>query len=180
MDSYKKAMIELDHEMNRQVDMILPAAAIALRREWKWSSAKIKGILEETHKVWKECASSNQISMLEMLENETGIEMRAPGVNKSWHDLPYLNAKLDSKLITKEQWTYMRQQQKKWMGCLVEASVFLALHRKYGFGFERISRLRNQIEDIRFQYDLSPKKLLEACAKETKVRLVEGIAQEVA
>ena len=177
MDALRKAEIELDKEMYKQVDMIYSAAAIAFARYWNdgWGPKRITALFEKTLEAWNECGDSNEISMLQMLEDETGIEVKIRETDKSWHDLAFLNAKIKMDRMTKAQWIYMRQRQKQWIGAQVMACLFLALHRKYGFGTERLLRLMNQIDDIRNEYEWDRARLVKGCEEEARVILKEAL-----
>ena len=58
---------------------------------------------------------------------------------------------------------------------MVMACMFLALHRKYGFGPERLLRLMSQIDDIRIEFNYDRKALIKACEEEARVVLKEVI-----
>ena len=176
MDALKKAEKELDAEMFRQIDLIYTSTAIAFCRHWSWGAKRIKGLFDETTKTWGECSSTNEMSMLQMLEEETGIELKRPDSDKSWHELAFLNAKIDLGDMSRAQIIYMRQQQKKWIGCQVLACLFLSLYRKYDFGAKRLYRLMGQIYDIRNEFSWDRKALLKACDDETGIQIVEGEA----
>lgn len=94
-DALRDAEMALQKEMEKQVDMIYSAMAIAFKRYWNWGALRIRRLMDKTQETWDECGSTNELSMLEMLENETGIEIRNHELGKSWHDLAYLNAKID-------------------------------------------------------------------------------------
>ena len=47
--------------------------------------------------------------------------------------------------------------------------MLIALHRKYGFGFDRCSRILEQIEDIEAEFGRDPEKLREACYELTGI-----------
>ncbi len=91
--------------------------------------------------------------MIQMLENESGIELRIPETDKGWRELAYLNAKINVGRMSKAQMVYMRQRQKKWIGAMLMACLFLSLHRKYGFGKDRLVRLMGQIHEIEAEYN---------------------------
>ena len=177
MDALRKAELELDKEMRKQVDIIYSSAAIAFARYWNdgWGPLRIRRIFDETLEAWNECGETNEMSMLEMLENETGIEVKIPDTDKSWHDLAFLNSKIDMGRMSRAQWIYMRQRQKQWIGAMVLACMLLALHRKYGFGPERLLRLMSQIDDIRVEFRYDRKALIKACEEEARVVLKEVI-----
>ena len=109
-------------------------------------------------------------SMIEMCYRETGIEIQR-GDGKSWEDLPYLNATLDTGQMSNAQWVYMRQQQVKWIAPQVMACIMVSLHRKYGFGYDRCARVYSQIDAIRGEYGNDPEKIRDACKKETGINV---------
>ena len=174
-DALRDAEMALQKEMEKQVDLIYSSMAIAFKRYWNWGALRIRRLMDKTQETWDECGSTNEVSMLEMLENETGIEIRNHELGKSWHDLAYLNAKIDMGRMNRAQWIYMRQRQKDWVGPQVIACVLLSLYRKYGFGPERLLRLMSQIDDIRVEFRYDRKALIKACEEEARVVLKEVI-----
>ena len=171
MDALKKAEMELEKETKKQVDLIYSAAGIAFRRYWDWGALRIRRLFDLTVEVWHECGQTNEISMLQMLEDETGIEIKIPDTDKSWHELAYMNSKINVERMSRAQWIYMRQRQKQWVGAQAMACMFLALHRKYGFGPERLLRLMSQVDEIRNEFNYDRKLLTEACEREAGVVL---------
>lgn len=173
-DALRDAEMALQKETEKQVDLIYSSMAIAFKRHWNWGALRIRRLMDKTQETWDECGSTNELSMLEMLENETGIEIRNHELGKSWHDLAYLNAKIDMSRMNRAQWIYMRQRQKDWIGPLVIACVLLSLYRKYGFGHARCLRVLHQIEEIEREFNFDIKALKTACTEEAGVELKEG------
>lgn len=169
----RKVEKELGEEMTKQLDIIYSATAIAFHRYWDWGELRIKRVFQVSQEAWNECASSNDFSMIEMLENETGIEMKIKETDKGWRELAYLNAKVKIGKMSTTQFIYMRQRQKLWVGAQIMACMFLALHRKYDFGTERLQRLMKQIDDIRNEFSWDSKKLLNACKEEVGLSIWE-------
>lgn len=174
--AHQKALADLESEGRKQCFLLYSATAIALFRHWNKKKAAILSLFEITGDVWHSCAETNLHSMIEMCEKETGIEIQN-GDGKSWQDLPYLNATLNTQRMSNAQWVYMRQQQKKWIAPQVMACIMVALHRKYGFGFERLSRIYSQIQDIEAEYDMDPEKLQEACREMTGINIYDIVTQ---
>lgn len=177
MDALRKAEKELEAEMHKQIDIIYGAAGVAFARYWEWGPLRIRRIFDLTLECWNECGETNEVSMLQMLEDETGIEVKIPDTDKSWHDLAFLNTKVNIGRLNRAQWIYMRQRQKQWIGAMVMACMFLALHRKYGFGPERLLRLMGQIDDIRSEFEYDRKRLVQACLDEAGVNLVSTLEE---
>ena len=174
--AYQKANAELEVEGRKQCMLLYSATALALRRHWGKGKQAILSLFEITGSVWRSCAETNLHSMIEMCEQETGIEIQN-GNGKSWKDLPYLNGTLNTKPMTNAQWAYMRQRQKQWIAAQVTACILIALHRKYGFGFDRCARIYAQIQEIEAEYGMDEKKIQQACKDETLVNVYDIVTQ---
>ena len=174
--AFQKANADLEAEGRKQCFLLYSATAIALFRHWGKRKQTILSLFEITGDVWHSCAETNLHSMIEMCYQETGIEVQN-GDGKSWEDLPYLNATLDTKRMTNAQWVYMRQQQKKWIAPQVMACIMVALHRKYGFGFDRLSRIYSQIQDIEAEYDTDPDRIRKAAQDITGINIYDIITE---
>lgn len=75
--------------------------------------------------------------------------------------------------MTNAQWVYMRQRQKQWIAAQVTACILIALHRKYGFGFDRCARIYAQIREVEAEYGMDEKKIRQACKDETLVNVYD-------
>ncbi|MDO5131430.1 MAG: hypothetical protein Q4D81_00425 [Eubacteriales bacterium] len=168
--AYQKACMSIEIEGRKQCMMLYGAAGLALRRHHNKGRQAILNLFDLTGEIWRDCAKTNKHSMIEMCYRETGIEIQR-GDGKSWEDLPYLNASLDMRPMSNAQMVYMRQQQVKWVAPQVMACIMVALHRKYGFGFDRCARVYSQIDAIRGEYGNDPEAIREACRKETGINV---------
>ncbi len=175
--AYQKACDRIETEGRRQCFLLYSAAALALVRHWSKKKVTIIRLFEITGEVWHECAQTNMHSMIEMCEKETGIEVQN-GSGKSWEELPYMNATLDTGKMSYAQWVYMRQQQVKWIAPQVMACLLVALHRKYGFGFDRCAKFYEQVQEIEAQYGMDPERIRAACIKETGIDVTDAFLQE--
>ena len=178
MNPLIKANRELDQEVQKQIDLIYGSAGVAFARWWGWGSLRIQRLFDKTMETWDECGRTNDISMIQMLEEESGIELRIPDTDKGWRDLAYLNAKIDVGRMSKAQMVYMRQRQKKWVGAQLMACLFLALHRKYGFGKDRLTRLMGEINKVEEEFDLDRKKITDACRSEAGINLQQTFGEK--
>jgi hypothetical protein len=143
-----------------------------------WRRQRILGVMEETRKIWNTCAMDPNTSMLMMLEAETGIEIRARGVEKSYHELDFLNGTpADAHPMELAEFVYMRERQIPWVNPQITAALLLALHRKYGWGGVRDQRLLEQKDQIEAQYKWSPNKLLKACKDLTGINIYEEVTR---
>lgn len=155
--AYTRAVRKLDAEMKRQIDIQYPAFGIALNNLYGWKAVHLARLYDMTEALWQECGADNTVSILDMLENETGIEMKLDGCSKSFHELAFYNAKLDVggkpiEEMTAEMWVATRLGQVKWIGCGVQAALLLTLKRREGFGVERISNVYQEAIKVRKEH----------------------------
>ena len=143
---------------------------------WKYYGKKtqaITNLFDLSRKVWRSCASDYDHSMIQMCEEETGIEIQN-GNGVSWRDVMYLNGK-DPGPMTEAQWLYMRQQQIKWIRPQIMACLMVSLHRKYGFGFDRCSQIYQLIEETSAEYRHGPKRIRKACRELTGIDIADVV-----
>lgn len=172
LKNLRKIEREMDRELDRQVRLIYASTAIALKRAHHWEKQGILKLMDLTHEVWEECAATNEKSMIQMLDEETGVELQN-GDGKSWQDLAFLNARIDMGQMTLPQWIYMRQQQKKWIPAQVTAGILLALHRKCGFDSDRIAETYARILEVEEEVGYKEDRAIALCSEETLVDIVE-------
>ena len=172
----QKATRRIETEGRRHCLCIYSATAIALWSHWGKKQEAINRLFDLSHDVWNECAKDHDHSMIQMCEVETGIEIQN-GDSKSWRDLHYLNGTIPEQM-TPAQVLYMRQQQIKWIRPQVMACMLIALHRKYGFGFERCSRIYQQIQDIEAEYRGNPDRLRKVCYETTGIDVAETVTTD--
>lgn len=170
MDALKAAEKKMEIEMNKWIDINHCAMALVLKRYWGYGAKRIQGVETMIEDTWEECAGyADKKSILQMLEEETGIEIRNFETNKSFHDLAYFNneIKMDPKRMNRAQWIYMRNQQAKWMRPTTLACILLGLHRKQGFGTDRLIRFNDQMNIlIDTEYSQNKQALLDAALNE--------------
>ena len=174
----EKAERDLDRELNTQTPLIYGSASIALRRYWGWGAQRIQKVFDVTQDIWAECAGTNAKSMIQMLDEQTGMDLRIPGSDRSWKDLAFLNADINMRL-SPERWVYMRRQQIKWTNAQVRACLFLSLNRAEGFGGVRIQRLTEQMDAVQAEYGCNVPEIIKACKEITGVQLHSKIFGEV-
>lgn len=75
----RKDLTKLLALMDRKCKEITPSVyasiAIALHRKYGWGFQRISALFAESQEVWNECIQGD-ISMVEMCEKETGIDVR--------------------------------------------------------------------------------------------------------
>lgn len=160
---------QMNEEHDKQDRILRAAALIVMHRHWGWRQKRLLGLLEMSDEVISECGETNKKSMIQMLDEETGIELQN-GDGKSWRELAFLNAEVGvAGNMTMPKLIYMRQQELKWIPSLITAYILLALHRKCGFGSDRCARVYAQILETAEEFGWDGKDLTEACLQETGI-----------
>ena len=171
----QKATQKIETEGRKHCFRIYSATAIALWRHWGKRTEAISRFFDVTHDVWKECAKDHDHSMIAMCEDETGIEVNN-GEGKSWKEIWFLNGHIPDRM-TDAQVLYMRQQQLKWIRPQVMACLMIALHRKYGFGFDRCARIYQQIDEVSADYSDDHKRIRQACLELTGIDVADVVTK---
>lgn len=175
-DIRTRALRKTEMEGRKWVRILLAAVCIALRRGWRFGTNRLHDLLLETQSIWAECAEQENVSILMMLEEATGIELKPTESSPSYHDLVYLNGTPKEEVeMSNAAYCYMRVQQAKWMGTMMEAAMFLALYRcmDYGFSADMLKKMVTMIQEIRSEYKDNYKKLWKACREEAGIDLYE-------
>lgn len=169
MDRVERANRKVDKVLTKQLDLLYATVVLVLWNDYGWRRLRIDRFFLKTQEVWDEVALAGvEESMLSLLEKETGIEIRMPGM-KSFHEYAYLDADAwNKKPPTEMQVIYIRQQQQKWLPAMLVAGMCLALHRKEGWGAVRIARFVGCYETLRDIYGNNIKALYEVVESETK------------
>ena len=165
---------DMDRELMRQCRLIYSCTAVALKRSYNWEKRGILKLMDLTHEVWKECAATNEKSMIQMLDEETGVELQN-GSGKSWKDLAFLNSRISMGQMTLPQWMYMRRQQMKWIPAQVTACVLLALKRKCGFDADRIAEIYQKLLAVEQENLFDEELAMEQCRRETLVNIDDKV-----
>lgn len=160
-----------DNEVSRQIDLVMASAMVALHRRYGWGKKRISDTLDMIQEAWFDSADHRDASMLMQLEAETGIELRAADDGKSYHDIAYLNGtmKVPIRSLPFAQQYYIGQQQIKWMESQILASVFLTIHRKCGFGADRLTTLLSDIREVQEECSTDPIAIRDTLQEETGV-----------
>ena len=170
---------ELEEEVKRREVMVFSAAVLAMHRYYGWTTAQLLEMLEHCAVICRDCSSTNQLSLIQMLDEETGVELQI-GDGRSWKELAYLNASLvPGTRMTTSQWIYMRKRQMKWVGPQLMACILLGLHRARGYGFRSLNRIYQQISGIEAEYGYDRNALHRACMEATGISAVEYVNQQV-
>lgn len=175
----RQAEKQMEPEIRKQIDIYYSAVSIALHRHWNWDTERIMTMYDATQKAWNECAASNRVSMVQMLEDETGIELRNE-TGKSWHDICYLNSDHPMNYRAMDPYTFyaMRVKQNEWQGTLVFACILLGMYRRFGFKTEWMAKLVEQTVAVREEFSFDREKLLAECRAECGVTIQDKEEQD--
>jgi len=167
----KRVEDDLEKEMYKQLNMICGSVGIALYENWGWREERLHKLFKSIDKLWEEIANDPNLSAFKLCEDETGIAIGIPEFDGNYDDLLYYKDKAIKKNLPIEKLIYTRIRQKKWVGAEVIASVMVTLHRLYHFGFERLSRVYEQLDKIRNRYEWDAIKIRNECFRITNVSL---------
>jgi len=180
MDALQKANEELDEASGIAMQLGFYRTIITLSR-YGWKRLRIERFLDKASEVYKECRSDGGKSLIQMCDEETGIEVRNDA-GESYLDTTYLNqAKWDIEKAKFDRMPYpmqrayyisVRQHMKKWMYAQIMASIILALYRKEGWSFERIRKFLSAHDEIKAEFGNDIEKLNEAVFNETTMRYI--------
>lgn len=162
----RKAEKEIQEEGNKQLDIQVCAASLALGRYWGWKRERLSSLLRIQQEIWNEVGSDNDISMLQLLDQECNIELtNCDGV--SYTEFKFLNTAIDDgHELSAQEWLIMRMKQKKWIECQIMACIFLGMHRKEGWGAKRVKELMDRMQQIKEEFNYDPKQLIQALLDE--------------
>ena len=149
----KKAEASLRAEHTKQLDIIYSACFCVLWQDYQWKETRIIKRFRLSADIWLKC---DRFSILEVMENETGIEMTLDG-DKSFHEYAFLSGDTEIKPLSDAEYIYMHQRILKWLPTMILASVCLALYRTDGWGFERLSRFICKVDALRQLIGKDPK-----------------------
>lgn len=146
MNAVVKAERERHKEQMHQIHIIFPAVFTVLWQQG-WREKRIMSRLTESIDAMR-CGYQEGLSVLEVMERETGIEMTLEG-DKSFHEYAYFSSDTQVKPLNTMQELYMIKRITKWMPTMMLAGICIALHRKDGWGFDRLSDFINKVNIIR-------------------------------
>ena len=150
MNAVNKAVGKLQKELKKQISIIFPAAAVVLWQQFGWRKVRIMRRFATAQEIAHECGRYGPAkSMLQMLEDETGIELQLEGY-QSYHDFQYLDSeKWDGKGLTRPQMIAMYGKMAKWTAPQLLAGLCLALYRDEGFSTVRLGRFIQGVDALR-------------------------------
>ena len=118
--------------------IVLCEAGIALHRRYGWGSKRIGDFIDMVQEVEDECSADPRRSMIQILDEETGIEIKPDADGPGWRDLAFLNADVEYQFKSIPEYRCMRSRQIRW----------IKPNRKCGWGAERMRRLLADIQEI--------------------------------
>lgn len=172
-----KSYRDLQAEIRKQTGIIFPVSVIVLWKNFGWRGKRVGDVLEMVKKVLDELAEDpEERSPIQILDEETGIEMRLDGERRSYKDISFLYGPRwvrDKHRLNAAQIIYANHQQKKYVAPNLLSTFCVALHRHYGFGFERLSRFIMEVDAIRREYGEQPDNYSELFNSTTGMELKE-------
>ena len=162
MNAIKKAEQDVIKHQLKQLKIINITCFIALYR-FGWDADKIIERFNQATDIWNEC-KENHSSTLELLEQETGIELMLDG-EKTYHDFTQL--RYVEREVTPAQYIYSLYRRKRWIAPLILGCILIALHRVDGWEYDELSAFIIETDMIRKTCGEDVEKYEEAMAEET-------------
>lgn len=169
-----KATKELQDSMDRSIDIYYSCAAIVLHKKYRFGSEKIKDIIKASHDSWLEVGDCNNISLVQLLDEETGIEL-ANDYGESWEQFSYLNSKKWDGVIP--NWGYLvkvRHKEATWTNATALSGILIAVNRNCNFTQGKLIKLLADIQEFKAEYENDVPKLLRTVKEETGIELVKN------
>ena len=163
MDAYKKALIDLEKALEEATRLVYPAMALALN-DLGWSNKKIEKTCESMAAVLSDIPEDK--SLIQLLDEETGIELMCENSDRHWYELTYLNEASWNEYLRKHNGrvsrAYMIQvkmAQKKWCIPMMYATVFMGLIRAFNYKHRWISQLYGNMDKYLHDVDFDVQKI---------------------
>lgn len=157
---------------------IYSAMAIELHKDG-WGIKRLKKLCEELKGVFDDLENEDK-SAIQILDEETGVEMMAEDCTKHYYELSFLDGKIweenKKKLKPKAYNAYAtiaQQRMKDWVRLQVYATIFIGLHRLYGYSHKRINDLYVRMYELEQEHDFDTKKIDDALRKALSLTLVK-------
>lgn len=169
-----KVIKDMEKEMDKWSKLYFPALALTLKRDYGYGSERLSNVFRETMDAFDECAALAEAkSMIQMLDEETGVELRNErGI--SYRELPYLcnDAWNGVPIYDPNKRIVLRIKQKEWIRQLILAGILLAMNRLYNFGQNRIEKLYLNMERVLREYNYKKSDIIKDCETETGISIV--------
>lgn len=167
----KAAEKEVEKEVNLQIDILYHSAALVLH-QYGWSREEIEEFASAGNATYSECLENNA-SLLQLLYNETGIELQRSDGLQSFKDVLYLGTKEQTKPLSAPEYLLMKQNQVKWVAAQITASIILALKRLDDWDDAECGAFFEDLEDKKWQYNLDADWIIHDCKEITGFYLAE-------
>lgn len=151
---------ELDRKCNTVAMLVFPAFALSLYRDYGFKKRHVEGCLAAVRRTYDD-VSGDDVSMIQLCKEETGIDVSDES-EKTWEELTYLSSnrwdewlKEHPNATQRQYQMYLlatRQRQLKWIEPTLYSSIFVAMHRREKFGFDRNTQLYANIKALTQQY----------------------------
>ncbi|MBQ0112442.1 MAG: hypothetical protein KBT03_04850 [Bacteroidales bacterium] len=174
----KKADEKLTRYAQIEMDLVYFGTCIVLNKDYGWQKKRLKRLVDVAGEIFTECSGMDK-SLVEMCQDETGIEFRNRK-GESWEEKPYLSTAVWGKMQDKfysmprhmqQAWMIrMKKCQEDWMRAQIMASVAMALHRKELWGYSRISKFVQLVEESIADFNDDNRAMLEEVNTRTGLR----------
>ena len=164
----RKAEQRNKKEREKQADIIYSACFTVLH-SYGWDADEIITVLNGIPKVLHE-SHEKELSVFEMLEQETGIELSLDGV-KSYHKYAWMSSDTTVNPISDLQYIYMLNNELKWIPSIILAALVLTLRRDKDWDDEKLSDFIQELNRVRMSLGEDTQKYREYMAKKTGYKI---------
>lgn len=178
MDAYKKAVMELEKALEEATRLVYPAMALALN-DLGWSNKKIEKTCESMAAVLSDIPEDK--SLIQLLDEETGIELMCENSDLHWYELTYLNEaswndylRKHNGRVSRAYMIQVKMAQKKWCIPMMYATVFVALYRKYHFTHEWLIKLYTRMDEIIHEVNMNTDLMEKLLEEKTGLKFISG------
>lgn len=157
------------------------ASILALHRHYGWGKLRISRLIDDLAEIYQECVRDKNLTVLQLCD-DIGVEFRnAKG--ESYKDVSLLSkeeaiktrewlSRQPAEIIRKHN-IAVHKKHMSWVYPQFVASTCLALHRKEGWGLQRMGEISQFIDDIIHEFDdRSLDEFREVTNKETNIGIV--------
>lgn len=167
-----KAEKELEKAAELVCDMTYGCLALALHKYYGYGQKRIFKVMDKAAETSAEVGKDLDLSMLQLLEQETGIEIRMDDGSR-WEDKIFLNAsKWDGTIRSYAQMISVRRAQIKWLEPTVLAECLMGMHKREKFGQDRLADLYKHIISIKTEYNRDIIRISEQLKEQLNIKII--------
>lgn len=174
------ADIKINNEYDIALNTIYRGVALALMDDG-WGLIRLNKLLDSCQTVFDDLGENDK-SVVQMLDEETGVELMSVDNKKHWYEVTYLSEKrwqqyMEENKLNPAYLLAARAKMLKWCRPQVYATILLALNRYYGYKSEKIGKIYAKAAGYEEKY-MFKWKSMEAELQKRKVKLINDTVKK--